>query len=726
MRNWFSRFTLLRNKTRGHGAILPGCCSEACTHLEKSIELIVDNFYAFKRHWAYLHQNQSGKYRVSEIANRELKEFDYLKSNSSESYTDGIYYYLDAPRRVKLMLSDSDLTDFFMSNGNLSDGQYELISYISGDKKFESSREYSVPITNLPGSQTEGKRKVDGKLHSFTNLPDIGEEYISRKSLEKELTNVLLEHDRYPIITLRGRGGIGKTSLAIKVLKEILETDRFELVIWFSARDVDLLMEGPKQVRSQVLNQKDISKEYCNLVHENTIIDHPIELFSSEMTINPFNRALFVFDNFETLTNPEEIFEWLNTYIRNPNKILITSRISRNFKADYPIEIRGMEEEESRELIKIFSSKLNIQTKLTSDFAEELITESNGHPYIIKVLLGEIAKTGKIIKVERFVSGQEDILIALFQRTFNNLPANAKRVFLTLCSWNSMLPLIALEAVLWRQENEKIDIEGAIEQLRMSSFIELIKEKNEEYVYVPLAAQSFGKSELKVSPDKIKIFADRKLLMEFGVSRNSNLSSGVISRIEQKFKNVANRVDNIEDFQSELPTLEYIASKYPRAYYHIIDVFEEFGDAERSKYYHREFLKQQLPDDERIKLWIKLAELCRKTSDWGGESQALLEIILIKSTPFRQISEAVNRINNYYFNNPEIKTSYYTINFAEKIIDVMIDRINEGDATDYSRLGWLLVNHDQRDDAKMIAEKGLHIDPENHYCKKLLSKLSLL
>ncbi len=102
------------------------------------------------------------------------------------------------------------------------------------------------------------------------------------------------------------------------------------------------------------------------------------------MTINPFNRALFVFDNFETLTNPEEIFEWLNTYIRNPNKILITSRISRNFKADYPIEIRGMEEEESRELIKIFSSKLISKQSLPPILQRNLLRNLMDTPTSLK------------------------------------------------------------------------------------------------------------------------------------------------------------------------------------------------------------------------------------------------------------------------------------------------------------------------------------------------------
>ena len=77
LRNWFHLFTFLRNKTKGHGAPKINCCTQACPKLEKSIELITSNFFAFKRSWSHLHRNLNGKYRVSKITN-DISDFDYL------------------------------------------------------------------------------------------------------------------------------------------------------------------------------------------------------------------------------------------------------------------------------------------------------------------------------------------------------------------------------------------------------------------------------------------------------------------------------------------------------------------------------------------------------------------------------------------------------------------------------------------------------------------------
>jgi len=40
---------------------------------------------------------------------------------------------------------------------------------------------------------------------------------------------------------------------------------------------------------------------------------------------------LFVFDNFETVSNPVQTYNWIDTYIRTQNKVLITSRF-REFR----------------------------------------------------------------------------------------------------------------------------------------------------------------------------------------------------------------------------------------------------------------------------------------------------------------------------------------------------------------------------------------------------------
>ncbi|MGN6801909.1 MAG: NB-ARC domain-containing protein [Ginsengibacter sp.] len=723
LRSWFHYFTLLRNKTRGHGATRTEPCSKACPKLEESIKLLCDNFTAFKRPWAYLYKNLSGKYRVSSL-NGDNSDFEYLKRNTNSNFESGVYCYLDQPRKINLLFSNPELTDFFITNGNLKDKNYETISYITDERVMQNANDYLNPITVLPSSHTEGNNELEVIGNCFTNLPQAPDEYIKRPHLELELKKVLLEKERFPIVTLLGKGGVGKTSLSINVIKEIAKTERFDLIIWFSARDIDLLMEGPKQVKTKVLNQKDIASDYCQLVYPKIEIKDKTTFFSNQLNKNDYGNALYIFDNFETVTNPIEIFEWLNTFIRNPNKILITSRISRSFKADYPIEVQGMTDSECRELIQLFSQKFGITDLLSSSYINEIIEESDGHPYIIKILLGEVAKTGKTHKIQRIVAEQEKILTALFKRTFNTLTPAAKRVFLTLCSWNSMIPVIAVEAVLWRPENEKIDVQGALDELSKSSFIDIINEGKEAMINVPLAASIFGKSELEVYPAKFKIIDDRNLLMEFGTTNQTNISSGVSQKIERKFKAVATRIKSLVDFQKELPALEYLASKFPKAWTYIIELFEEYEDYDNVKYFLREYLKSSLPADEKAKQWLKLANICRFTKDWEGESHALSELVIINGVPFDLISDAANRINNYFYFHPEAKDIDYKKVLLEKIIDVMKKRISEANATDYSRLGWLLLNNNDETDAKVYVEKGLDLDYNNHHCQKLYNRLN--
>lgn len=725
LRNWFQNFSYLRNKTKGHGAPKVESCSKACIKLEKSIDLIINNFTLFKRNWCYLYRNLSGKYRVSDISNKSIA-FDYLKKEDFHNLENGIYIFLDKPRHLKLLYSNPELTDFWITNGNLKKEKFEALSYISDERIYCNASMYFEPISQLPVSHTEGTNELEVIGDCFTNLPKAPDFYVSRQNLEDELQKVLLSDDRFPIITLLGKGGVGKTSLAINLIEKIANNnDRFEVILWFSARDIDLLLDGPKQVQTKVLNINDIAKDYCELMYANENITDELDKFSKDLTLNPNGKTLYVFDNFETLTNPIEVFEWINTYIRNPNKILITSRLSRNFKADYPIEVQGMSDDECRELISITANKLDINEILNANYIDELISESSGHPYIIKILLGEVAKNGKIGSIRRIVTEQERILDALFKRTFNNLSPSAKRVFLTLCSWNSMIPKIALEAVLWRPENEKIDVQKAIEELKQCSFIDVINDdKSDELISLPLAAAIYGKGELEVYPEKIKIYADRKLLFEFGTTSHSNLSNGLMQNIEKKFKSISSRIKTIKEFEKELGTLEYIATKFPKTYKYIIEIFEEYEEYEKVKYYIREYLKNNLLVSEKIDLWKKLASVCNFTNDWEGESHALIELIQLPNISFEVISETANKINSHIYHNMDAKLDFYKSEILNKIIEVMIKRItNEGTATDYSRLGWLLLNNNERGRAEKIVEKGLELDDTNDYCLKLLPKI---
>ena len=175
----------------------------------------------FKRNWAYLRQNMNGKYRVSEFGGYS-GVFDYLKRSKDHKYQEGVYVFTDKPHRVDLMVSDEELTKFLLVNGNFNTNcQYEIHDYYQNKKEKCSGEAYLDPPSRLPDSITGGTNLtiVGG---SFTNLPITFDDYIQREELENALSTVLLDEERYPIVTLKGRGGVGKTSLALYVINYIL------------------------------------------------------------------------------------------------------------------------------------------------------------------------------------------------------------------------------------------------------------------------------------------------------------------------------------------------------------------------------------------------------------------------------------------------------------------------------------------------------------------------
>lgn len=728
-RRWFASFATLRNKTRGHGAPPSSIYSHICPDLEISLRKFTNNFSLFTRPWAFLHRNLSGKYHVTGLAG-DQKAFENLKRVNSINLVNGIYIHLGEPVLVELIHSNKDALDFYFPNGGFRDKSFELISYLTGNRIKGDATPYQKPATELPSSETHGLGSLDVQGNGFGNLPPAPSNYIQREHLESDLLNVLT-NDRHPVITLLGRGGIGKTYLALSVLQKIITTNRFGAVLWFSARDIDLLPDGPKLVKPNVLKTSDIAKDFVRLLEPSGIGNKEseyLDYFAKALTKSPTgDPILFVLDNFETVINPVDVYNFIDTYIRTPNKVLITTRI-RDFKGDYPVEVSGMNELESKELIDSTAGNLGIRHFLTNAYCQELIQESDGHPYVMKVLLGEVAKAGRLVKVERIVADNDGILTALFERTYSSLSPAARRVFLTLCNWRSTVPQLALEAVLLRSENEKMDAAQAIEELSRSSFIEISKSEQDESLFlsVPLVATIFGKNKLAVSPMEGEVKADTQLLHLLGADQKSGIKKGLKPRIEKLFRSVAMKIgQRKDDISTYVPMLEFIASKYYPGWLLLASLYEEYELFEEAKGALTRFLESPVEEIEQLEAWEKRLSLCQLTEDWLGELHALVKMCQLSITPFTTISNAANEFNKIVGQfDVNLGTDEKQI-LIRQLVEVMQNRMEDPTATDCSRLAWLYLHLRDEASAGQLTMRGLKLEPNNRYCQKLAERLGI-
>lgn len=729
LKRWFRLFVTLRNKTRAHGATSSTKASLIIAELHASLTLLIDNLALLKRPWAEISRNYSGKYRVYPISG-DMSAFDPLRKEAHHVLRNGVYIYFDDFRRVPLLTAGPEIRDFFFANGGMGPKRFEMLSYYTDDKLDGDAAEYSVPPGNLPSSETEGHGELLPRGNCFSNAPSGVDDYIPRPALEEKLRDLLLD-TRRPIVTLVGRGGIGKTSLSLAVLNSLYDKTRFSAIVWLSARDIDLQLNGPKPVKPLVVSPDEMGKLYARLVLEPSKLKekgfNARSFFEKQLESNDLGPCLYVFDNFETTQNPIEVFNWIDTYIRLPNKVLITTRL-RDFKGDYPVEVKGMERPEALQLIKQTAGALGITSSIDGDYVDELLSVSDGHPYVIKILLGNFAITGRAMNAERLIAGNDELLTALFERTYAALTPCAQRALLTLAAWNSSVPRIALEAVLMRSTSERQEVERGVESLVQYSMAELHTAPIDQqpFVRLPIVASSFGKKKLSVSPLRASIQTDVETLQLLGPSRSDDLKLGLRNKLERLISGIAHRVDQGQSFEEFADIVEMICRAYPPGWLILARWHLEVGGEENLRKAKNEltrFLEESPSDSDAAEAWRLLGAVCHHTNDLLGEVHAFIERAQFDSVPYYDISGTANRLNSVLRENLLSVDRDERGILAERLLGVMEARKNEADANDYSRMAWLAMNIGQKPRAKGLVELGLAIDPGNLHCLSLNDRL---
>ncbi|MEH2539051.1 MULTISPECIES: NB-ARC domain-containing protein [unclassified Bradyrhizobium] len=730
LRTWFSTFAELRNKTRGHGAITPATCAKVVAAFRSSIDLVISNNPIFQRSWAYLHRNLSGKYNVVMIGG-DTVAFRGLTTNAAlgENLANGVYISANRLRPVELIQSDVSLSDFFLPNGAFNGKSYELHSLITDSRLTGDARPYLAVANNRPPSETEGTRELDVLGEVFTNLPSVPSGYVRRPRLEAEASSIIA-NDRHAIVTLVGRGGTGKTSLVLAILHEMASTGRYQAIVWFSARDIDLTSEGPKVVQPRVMAEKDIAAEYVSLVggldSDLSAKKSAVTIMAEHMRSCPIGPTLFVFDNFETVRNPVDLFQWIDANIRLPNKVLITSRF-REFKADFPIEVSGMEPQEAENLIAQTAQKLGISHLISSKHRDQIIEESNGHPYIIKIILGEVANTHSFSKPSSMMVRKDEILEALFERTYANLSPLAVHTFLTLSGWRSLVPQLAVEAVLLRHHGGGTDPEHAIDELVRMSLVDRTRASdNTIFLVVPLAAALFGTKKLNVHPHRQLIESDVRFLQDIGATASTGLKEGIAPRMDALFKKVARRIsEGTASFGEMRPILEYVARSYHPAWLLLAQINRECegeDGIESTAGYLRRFLEKNPFAEESQQAWQQLIAIYRATGNVIGGCSAFLRAAEIRDPPLHQIASMAHWLNS----EREIIDRMSVVergDLFKPIARLLESHLPVASATDLSRLAWLWLHAGDNERALRVAEIGLEREPDNRFCQSLVDKL---
>ena len=634
-------------------------------------------------------------------------------------------------RKCELIESDIDLNDVYLPSGSWRNTQYESFSYLSNSAVMRDGQDYIAPITDLPPSETQGLSSVEELGLTVHTMPPRQQAYVARRSPEEYLYRQIVGDMPHQIVTLFGSGGMGKTWLTLEVLHRVAADGDFNAILWFSARDIDLFVDGAREVKPHILTESDIAAEFKKhigpwLLSAEAMNElDAISFLQENLQKSDFGRILFVFDNFETVKNPAELYNWIYSYLRLPNKAVITTRF-REFKGDYPVELEGMSLEECKRLIEDAAQRLGITHLMTNEYVEELYEASNGHPYVLKIMLGEVKISGSAGKPDYLIAKHDDVLNSLFERTYSRLSLVAQRVFLTLCSWRSLVAETAIQAVLLRPGNEMSDVTAAIERLYNSSLIEMHRSATDNEVYwsVPLAARLFGLRKLETNRMQMAIRDDLKFLHLFGSTQETDVKRGMQPRIRRSFREIEKRVlrdgYSVDEFE---PIIESVARQYPDTWLILAELYKKLSDDSKFESTIERYIESSNHAEDKRNAWEMLASHFKTKSKHADELFAWIQLAQLPYTDYKTISDAVNRFNNI------VKQQEFEFEHGDKgqivqtFILLMEQRDNEADADDFSRLAWLYMHNSQLNEAESAARRGLAIDEENEHCARLLQRI---
>ena len=295
-----------------------------------------------------------------------------------------------------------------------------------------------------------------------------------------------------------------------------------------------------------------------------------------------------------------------------------------------------------------------------------------------------------VSKPQKIISAKDDILQALFERTFQNISPISKRIFLMLCGWRSYIPKIAIEAVLFRNEGPDVDPGYGLDELERMSLIESrVADDDSEFVGVPLTAAVFGIKKLATSPLKTAIENDIKFLQELGSTSSSSVGKGVAQKIRKLIGNIARQISSgKENYEDNRHLLEFIATRHNDSWLVIADLVEEIeqeGVSNLSQEYIRRFIEGGPSHSEALRAWERLAHLYEKENDVFAAVAAYANAYSASDTPYAKISNAANWLNKQIVQIGRGDVGERIAVFGP-FIRLMESRIKEASARDLSRL----------------------------------------
>ena len=265
--------------------------------------------------------------------------------------------------------------------------------------------------------------RADPIEEPFHNLPvpDFDETgFLGRGNALRQITKHIL--GPWPAISILGDGGIGKTSIALKVAYDILDNhkDEFDAIVWVTAKSSTLSTHEVERINGAILDSVGLFAEAARqLGASHSSLDPVAELLDYLETF----RVLLILDNMETVMD-QRLRDFLRDLPRG-SKVLITSRIG--FQMENPVKLDPLTDTESRQLLMALAHGRNVPVvkNLGQEGIDKLVSKLRGHPLYIKWLIAGV-QAGR--RPSDIVANNDALLDYCMSNVYDKLSQESRQV----------------------------------------------------------------------------------------------------------------------------------------------------------------------------------------------------------------------------------------------------------------------------------------------------------
>ena len=360
----------------------------------------------------------------------------------------------------------------------------------------EAIARYTKQIESITGTSKETEKS--NLLASLPRRPY----FVGRQEEIQSILQSLQPNSRTFIVGIEAIGGMGKSTLAIEIAYRCIENDLFESVIWISAKESMLTLQGIEPIVPEAKTLSDILITIGTNLANPTIGNLSIQ-DQIKRAYNLLSRqtTLLVLDNFESLSKNEQrdILDFLR---RSPItlKVVITSR--ERVSEGQIIRLQGLSFEESNALLEWDAQQKKIH--LTKDQSKYLVDLTGGLPLALLWVHGQIAVLGySATQVLDKLSLDTDIPILqyCFNHSWNLLrQSNEKNILFILALQPEAVSREALKEIAGIEDIDNFD--NAISDLLQLTLIE--RESGKDYFSILPLTRRFIRTQFATDRKFIK------------------------------------------------------------------------------------------------------------------------------------------------------------------------------------------------------------------------------